>query len=544
MRSPAQAIVWEICAKNRGWLLFAFGLIPFCALLSFIAGPDHELVKMVHVFCVIATFISLIWVCSYTANDSRGRFSGFPSWMYTLPLRTSVLVLCPMLLGFVFTLLAVVAWEFTISRYWGVPFELKHLGWHALLFVGTLFSVQALVWSLHRFRWIRIWALVTMIFAFLYVGLVGHVFKFSHGVVWWFAGVFLSILLAVAGAITGVERDRREGWQGWTGRLLEYLLDLIPRRSGAFESPARAQLWMEWRRKGLFVVTVFGVSMALSMCLFPLGAALYLLPVETMFHFSYPFFLIIVFAGITGGAIAKSDAWSPELGIHPIVATRPLSTCALVFSKMKAAAVATCLGWVLFAVLLVPVIGLHGRMYSWSDEALRFWPDFSTNFPNFWRWVSNPIVVLALVAATWHTVIQSMSVTLTGNKRRIMMSAWQGMIVLALVIGGALWLYRNRSWIDPFLRFLPWFTVAMMGLKGFGAVRAFTAVRLLVSRRDFFVLVGLWSITASLVLAAGIFAHITHGMPAALLWSLVLWQFFPSGEIPQCVVALSSNRHR
>jgi hypothetical protein len=65
-----------------------------------------------------------------------------------------------------------------------------------------------------------------------------------------------------------------------------------------------------------------------------------------------------------------------------------------------------------------------------------------------------------------------------------------------------------------------------------------------VSRRDFFVLLGLWTLTALLVLAAGIFAHVTHGLPAALLWLLVLWQFFPSGEIPQCVVALTSNRHR
>src|SRR6185503_20549311 len=110
---------------------------------------------------------------------------------------------------------------------------------------------------------------------------------------------------------------------------------------------------------------------------------------------------------------------------------------------MKAAAVATCLGWVLFAVLLVPVIGLHGRMYSWSNEASRFWPDFSTNFPNFWRWITNPVVVLALVIATWHTVVQSMMITLTGNKPFIVRRTWLGMIVLAIVIGSALWLYKN-----------------------------------------------------------------------------------------------------
>ena len=37
---------------------------------------------------------------------------------------------------------------------------------------------------------------------------------------------------------------------------------------------------------------------------------------------------------------------------------------------------------------------------------------------------------------------------------------------------------------------------------------------------------------------------IPGGMLPAVLWSLVLWQFFPAGEIPQCVISLSENRHR
>jgi hypothetical protein len=84
----------------------------------------------------------------------------------------------------------------------------------------------------------------------------------------------------------------------------------------------------------------------------------------------------------------------------------------------------------------------------------------------------------------------------------------------------------------------------MMALKAFGTVRAFIAVRSLVSRRDFFVLLGLWIPVAGLVMAAGIFAHLAHGLPASLLWLLVLWQFFPANEIPGCVIALTGNRHR
>ena len=544
MRSPAQAIAWEICAKNRWTLLFAFGLIPFCAVIWWIIPPGHELVNAVHVFSVIATFVSLIWVCSFTANDSRGSFSGFPSWMYTLPLRTSALVLWPMLLGLVLTLVAVGAWEFTISKCWGAPFELKYIGWHALLSVGTLFSVQAVIWSLHRFRWIRVVALVAVIFAFLYVGLVAHVFKFSHGAVFWFAGVSFTIPLAVVGAIAGVGRDRRGAWQGWTGKLLEGLLDLIPRRNGPFASAARAQLWFEWRRKGIFTTIVLGTTMGLVTFTYPLSAALYLGPIETLFNFSGPFLVMIIMAGVIGGAIAKSDAWSPDLGVHPIIATRPLTTSALAFAKMKAAALITVFGWMLFGILLWPVIAISGHMGWPSEPAQIFWRDFSTNYPRFWRWLSNPLVILALVVATWHTMMQSMAVVLTGNKRRVILSTWIGMLVLAAAAGCAVWLYKDRSKVGVVMRIFPWFMAVMMALKAFGTVRAFIAVRSLVSRRDFFVLLGLWIPVAGLVMAAGIFAHLAHGLPASLLWLLVLWQFFPANEIPGCVITLTGNRHR
>src|SRR5436190_8128575 len=106
MRSPAQAITWEICRRNRWALLLAFGLIPFSALLRLMVGPGHEMINVLQVFSIVATFTSLVWAFSYTANDVRGSFSGFPSWMYTLPMSTSALVLCPMLFGAMLMLLA------------------------------------------------------------------------------------------------------------------------------------------------------------------------------------------------------------------------------------------------------------------------------------------------------------------------------------------------------------------------------------------------------------------------------------------------------
>jgi hypothetical protein len=211
---------------------------------------------------------------------------------------------------------------------------------------------------------------------------------------------------------------------------------------------------------------------------------------------------------------------------------------------MKFAAAVTFLGWLLFCILLLPVIALRGFPNWDSVEVQRFWVDFPLNYPKFWHWLSHPVVILALITATWHTIVQTMAVVLTGDKRRTIASAWQGIIVISAVAGCAVWLYKDRSKVGPFLHLLPWFTAAVMTLKTIGMVRAFGAARELVSGRDFFVLLGLWTFVAGLVLTAGVLAHAANGLPPALLWLLVLWQFFPSGEIPACVVALNPNRHR
>jgi hypothetical protein len=449
-----------------------------------------------------------------------------------------------MLLGIALMIVATLAWEFTIGVYWNRPMEWMKVGWHTLSTVAALVATQAIIWSLHRFRWIRIVALVGAMYAFLYVCLVGQLWKFSGGAWLWFGGLSLVIPVAILGAVAGVGRDRQGLWKGWTGKLLEYLLDLVPRRSDAFGSPASAQLWFEWRRKGLFFALAFATIIALCVFTYPLSAALYLGPTETLLNFSGPFIGMIFIAGAIGTSVAKSDAWSRELDVHPVVATRPLGTGSLVLAKMKAAAAVTIAGWLFFLVLLWPVIAITSHLDWPSEQALRFWQDFSANYPKFWRWLTNPIVILALFAATWHTTVQSLSVVLSGDKRRIVFSTWQSVIVISIVVACTLWLYRHPTWVEPFSEFLPWFIAVMMFLKGWRTVRAFSALKPLVTQRQAFFFFALWTLTALLVLAAGTYAHALHGLPPSILWLLVLWQFFPAGEIPSCVVALASNRHR
>jgi hypothetical protein len=544
MRSPAQAIAWEICMRNRWALLVAAAPILLSFMAQLFIPPGHELVRTIHIVGAMVTFGALIMACSYTANDSRGNFSGFPSWMFTLPLRTPTLVLCPMLLGALFVVTATGLLEVLITRYWGIPLRLIYFCWHALLAVATLLSVQALVWSLHRFRWIRIVALVAVIYGFLYVVLVGELWEFSGGARLWFGGVGVAASLAVLGAVAGVERDRRGRWEGWTGKLLEYLLDLLPRRNRPFVSAAQAQFWFEWRRKGFLACAFFGVPMALTLALLPLPTSLYLDRADTLLHFSTPFIGMLLLAGAIGGTVAKSDAWSAGAHVLPIVATKPLDTCALVFSKMRVAAAITGLGWVLFCLLSVPAIAWCNQA-DWPNElAQRFFPEFSINFPKLWLWLTNPVVIAAILVATWHAMIDAMSVALSGNKRKIIASYWTSIAVVLTLIGATVWLYQDRRYLDAVLQFLPYLTGLLFALKLIATFRAFLATKRWVDQRQFVLLLALWIVVALPVTAAGAFAHLNYGLPPAFIWFVVALQYFPSSEIPASIVRLAANRHR
>ena len=57
-----------------------------------------------------------------------------------------------------------------------------------------------------------------------------------------------------------------------------------------------------------------------------------------------------------------------------------------------AALAVTVLGWVSFAILLVPVVVLSSRLEWPSEQARSFWRDFPVNYPRFWHWLTNPLV--------------------------------------------------------------------------------------------------------------------------------------------------------
>src|SRR6516162_3529551 len=101
MRGPAQAIAWELWARNR-WGLGAVvaGFLVLAALCHTLpAETTAEIMSKVSSPLLFVLFVYLLSVFVYAeAGQGAGR-SGFPRRTFTLPVPTALLVAWPMLYG-------------------------------------------------------------------------------------------------------------------------------------------------------------------------------------------------------------------------------------------------------------------------------------------------------------------------------------------------------------------------------------------------------------------------------------------------------------
>jgi hypothetical protein len=99
---------------------------------------------------------SLLWVLNaftHSEGDSRRGFSGIPTRMFTLPVRTGFVVGCLALYGIAAVLATYFAWALLIRGLTGFALP---LGWPAVSLATSMICFQAAVWGLASFPWIRI----------------------------------------------------------------------------------------------------------------------------------------------------------------------------------------------------------------------------------------------------------------------------------------------------------------------------------------------------------------------------------------------------
>lgn len=425
--SAALAILWEIWTAHRRGFAAVLAALPVCAVAArLLASPgQNELWFSAAVVALGSCLVALFVFFTFTEQSREQKLTVFPVRLFTLPVRTWVLVMVPMLSGAISVGVFYAAWAGLVLPPLGVaPAVIRP----AFLLVTGMLSYLAVMWGLARFRLGRLF-FCAVIGVLLVWGLVFPEALLPDALAWVSEGARSAALgggLAVLNlaaflwAWVAVDRQRHVRTQA------EGILAVEPRPAVRkprrpllpFASRAQAQFWLEWRRNGRplpasILIFVLLAAVALPVVI-ELNGANTLKVAGCMLLFP------LAMATLFGKSFAVLDFWSQELTLPPFVAVRPQSCAEIILTKFKVAACSVALGW----LLLMGGLGLVVAV--WGDASLlrQGWHKFlGTHSPG----IQTLIVLLgiwALVLLTLRQLVVSLYLGLSG---------WAGVFSAAVV---------------------------------------------------------------------------------------------------------------
>src|ERR1700722_6687602 len=99
MRSPALAIAWELWGRNRGGILTLLAILLACSIPCSLLPPEkfRDAIGLIGSIEFFFAFLYIVSIFTHSEIRIRKLTSGFPTRMFTLPMRTSVLVALSMI---------------------------------------------------------------------------------------------------------------------------------------------------------------------------------------------------------------------------------------------------------------------------------------------------------------------------------------------------------------------------------------------------------------------------------------------------------------
>lgn len=555
MRSPALAIGWSLWMRHRAVNAAVLTTIPLCALLyrGFLAmiperpteGRDFLNELPLTIFPMALSLVWVLYVCAQTENDERKGFTGFPNRMFALPLRTGFLVTCHMAYGIAAMLLVHLAWAWLVFAPVGVRLEMR---WPLLLSAGAMMLFQAGVWGLASFPWLR--AVLLGVGGLLIGPLLAAAsipgFDWSGHERVYALTTLTALPLVWRAAIVAVTGERCGGWQPWTPvrRFAHGVYDAVFLRRRAFGSPEQALAWLEWRRKGWWLILALALTIAGSVLMLPVEALMGGVrgDLPPWCALILTLFLPLFMGASLGGLLARPDL-SRDLTMSPFHAIKPISSGQIVLIKLKVAAGAIVTGGLLAAPLVLAITVWPNWRELWlNQEAQELTRWLRGDGPGLW-WLAG--VVLVTLVMTWHGMVESIALGLTGRARVIGWLSALRLLCLPAMASAVLWWYRRP---DLLARVQPWLYAGLtllMVWKLTRLVRSFSEVhrRALWTPGQFRGGLALWFLVAATLVVGAVLCGWKLPLPTPLLLLAAAW-FWPSGEIAQGVVNLADNRHR
>lgn len=534
---------WGFCA------LLAVGVIwGLAARITIAVFQNHVVLQVATVMAATMALLVTFLLCNFTETDRRERHSGYPARLFVLPVHTRTLIGAPVLFGVVIAWAIFLVWAklalFPVLRELSLGLSLTYVA-------TAVICYHAMLWSLAGYRVLRLIALSTgggiFCVGWLLIGDHSWLTPFLGGLqARPFIGGLLAILSlsALVVAYVAVETQRHGGLavsRLW-GRLAERVVDAMPRNQRSFDSPARAQFWLEWRRHGVLLplctAAILLLVMLWSAFFGPISASI------TMVMFESLLATPIMLGFALGQGLGKGDLWSREAGLPLFFATRPLQHPEWIGAKMKAAALATVLSWAIMAVL-VPL-----WLSQWCDTRLlmNFWAKFERMHAPAVFYALPALMIGVFIILTWRSLIASLFIGLAG-RTWLLTIATLSVYFVVCGIAGLIALKVERP--DLISRWVAWpaWTPWLLTVLFIAKLTAAALVANHARRRGWLDgrairrYLALWFIATVFLLLA---AHLLLPLSGWKRWLSVMLILFvmPLLRMAYAPVALAQNRHR
>jgi len=545
MRSPARAFAWEFRQGHRWGLIALAGYVLLVAMFDFLTlepgqtvtldPPDGSAGLLIAPFGV--TFMYLLAVFSFGfAGDLATRRSIFPARLFTLPVTTAALVGWPMLYGAAAMVSLWLALALLVRWSWGIELPLI---WPALLAAVFLAWMQALTWMSYGLPGLRMIVAVLWLISLDAIVLLAIRFEAPESLMVAFLAPQLPIAYLVARlAVARARRGEVPDWRSWFAR--RQLATVPPNQRDHFPSPACAQAWFEWRQRGASLPVWVGILLPFELAL------LFVAGTDRPAFVFYVLVLVLltppVIAAFVAISVGKADPLGRDpYGMAPFIATRPLTSAALVAAKLRMTLWTTLAAWLLVVVVVPLALALSGT-----------WPVVIERASRGIEAVGTPraivlvlLLFLALIASTWKQLVQGLCIGLAGRVWHIRANAAVLLSVLVLIGPFADRLIEDQELRVALWNALPWILAGLMVVKS--AAAAWVATRLyhgrLVSDRTLVTGAAVW-LVGVLVLYALLVWLVDTPLIARYFLLLVAILAIPLARLSAAPLALAWNRHR
>lgn len=275
MTSPALGIAYFLWLRLRLLFVAAFVLVPVFAVAIRLFPETAPYCQFACVILFFLALVPLLHTCTFGPADLAARTSGFPAYMFVLPMSNRSLVGWPMLFAAVIfgSMWSVVAILVFIPTDIPLP-----VSWPAAMLVAMCVWIQAVGWSPFPSPFIRVPMLVITVAPLILfpvaIGILPPSLRMTPLLVAW--SVAWS-LVAYLFAVRGISRARSGDEGDWFRTVADRVATTYHRRivlshtgpRPPFRSAASAQLWHEWRRNAIampVMVALIGVPLLAAVC--------------------------------------------------------------------------------------------------------------------------------------------------------------------------------------------------------------------------------------------------------------------------------------